>query len=146
MIRAAVIRASGVAQLVAAGLLALVGARFGTAGVLFAVRERAPTLDEGAPPARPPPPPAASASAAPPPRPAGSVVKAGTTLRLPLVVTLGADRSELRVNGTKVGNTPYVGEISCRAGESIKLDILPPRGNPTTIEKSCVPGTLRVGE
>lgn len=145
MIRAAVIRASGVAQLVAAGMLALVGARFGTAGVLFAVRERAPTLDEGAPPARPPAPPA-PASAAPPARPAGPVVKSGATLRLPLVVTLGADRSELRVDGLKVGNTPYVGEITCRAGETIKLDILPPRGNPTSIEKRCVPGTLRVGE
>lgn len=144
MIRGAVIRASGVAQLVAAGTLALVGARFGTAGVLFAVRERAPTLDSATAPAPPPPPPL-SASAAPP-RPAGSVVKSGTTLRLPLVVTAGPDRSELRVDGVKVGNTPYVGEITCRAGERIKLDILPPKGNPTTFEKSCVPGTLRLGE
>ncbi len=145
MIRDGVARASGVAQFVAAGLLALVGARFGTAGVLFAVRERAPTLDSAtAPP--PPPPPAASAQPAPPPRPLGSTVKSGTTLRLPLVVTAGPDRSELRVDGVRLGNTPYVGEITCKAGEQVKLDLLPPKGNPSSFERTCAPGTLRVGD
>lgn len=144
MIRDAVMRASGIAQLVAAGLLALVGARFGTAGVLHAMRERAPTLSSAAAPL-PPPPPATTAAPAPP-RPAASVVKSGTTLRLPLVVTVGPDRSELRVDGVRVGHTPYVGEITCKAGESVKLDVLPPKGNPSSFERSCVPGTLRVGE
>lgn len=144
MIRDTVSRASGVAQLVAAGLFAVIGARFGTAGVLFAIAERAPKLEvtADAPPAPPP-----KASSAPPaPAPTGEVAKSGTTLRLQIVVTAGSDRSELRVDGVKVGNTPYVGEITCKAGERIKIDLLPPKGMPTTHEKTCAPGTLRIGD
>jgi len=143
MMREAIVRASGVAQLVAAGMIALVGARFGTTGVLFAIRERAPTLDSAVAPAPPPPAPAPTAT---PARPAGSVVKSGTALRLPLVVTAGKDRSELRVDGVKVGQTPYVGEITCKAGERVRIDVLPPKGNPASYERGCVPGTLRVGD
>ncbi len=143
MIRASIARASSFAQLAAAGLVALSAARFGTAGVLFAIREQAPTLESAAAPAPPPPPPA---TRAPEPRPPASAVKSGTTLRVPLVVTLGPDRSEVRADGVKLGNTPYVGEVTCKAGESIRIDVTPPRGVPTSHEKRCAPGTLRVGD
>lgn len=145
MIRGAVLRASGVAQVVAAGLLAVMGVRFGAEGVLFAVRERAPTLDDTAPPPRPLP--AATASAAPiVAAPTGTPVKSGSAIRVPLVVTGGADRSELRVDGVKVGQTPYVGEVTCRAGEVVRLDLLPPKGLPSSHERKCIPGTIKIGD
>lgn len=144
MIRDAVVRASGIAQVVAAGLLAVMGVRFGAAGVLYAMRERAPTLDAtGAPSVRPPP----SASAVVPlPAPTGSQVKSGAALRVSLVVSGGPDRSELRVDGVKVGSTPYIGEVTCKAGDTVRLELLPPKGVPITHEKKCLPGTLRVGD
>jgi hypothetical protein len=146
MIRQMVINGAGVAQLIAAGLLALVGVRFGVSGVLFAVRAESPTLDSAA--RQPLPPPTATASEAPPvaPPPPGPVAKEGASLRLPLVVTAGPDRSELRVDGVRLGHTPYVGEVTCRAGETVKIDLLPPKGVPQSWERRCAPGTLRVGE
>lgn len=145
MIRDAVIRASGIAQVVAAGLLAVMGVRFGVTGVLFAMRERAPTLDGAA---APPPPRSASptATTAPVPTPAGTQVKSGAALRVSLVVTGGPDRSELRVDGVKVGSTPYVGEVTCKAGENVRLELLPPKGLPIAHERKCLPGTIRVGD
>lgn len=144
MIRDAVVRASGIAQVVAAGLLAVMGVRFGAAGVLYAMRERAPTLDAtGAPPVRPPP----SASAVVPlPAPTGGQVKSGAALRVSLVVSGGADQSELRVDGVKVGSTPYIGEVTCKAGDTVRIELLPPKGVPITHEKKCLPGTIRVGD
>jgi hypothetical protein len=146
MIRAAVARASGVAQVVAAGLLAVMGVRFGVEGVLFAVRERAPTLDDkAAPPPRSAP--TTTGSSAPvAPVPTGTPVKSGSAIRVPLVVTGGADRSELRVDGVKVGQTPYVGEVTCRAGEVVRLELLPPKGLPSSHERKCLPGTIKVEE
>ena len=146
MIRESVGRASSIAQLFAAATLALVGARFGAAGILFAVRERAPALESSRAPApippKPAPPPATSV--APPKQ--GEQVKVGASLRLSVVVTLSPDRSEVHVDGVNVGKTPYIGEVSCKAGEDVKFDVLPPKGNPKSFTKKCVPGTIRIGD
>jgi hypothetical protein len=142
MIRQSVGQASSWAQVGAALLLAAVGVRFAVAGLLFAIQERAPKLGD---------PTASSASAAPPdpappPVPTGPRALVGTPLRLSIVVNAEQDRSEVMIDGVHVGNTPYVGEVSCKAGQRIKIDVLPPKGAPDTFERVCAPGqTLHVG-
>jgi hypothetical protein len=49
-------------------------------------------------------------------------------LRTLLSVRHGDQRSEVYVNGEAVGNTPYVGDLSCRAGEPVKIEVLPRKG------------------
>jgi hypothetical protein len=145
MIRESIGRASSIAQLFAAATLALVGARFGVAGILFAVRERAPTLESARAPGPIAPKPLPSATASPA-QPKGEPVKVGTSLRLPMVITIGPDRSEVRIDGVKVGQTPYIGDVSCRAGEDVRIDLLPAKGQPQSFTKKCVPGTIRIGD
>jgi hypothetical protein len=83
----------------------------------------------------------------PPPAPA---VEAGAadkeTLRVTLVIALGPERSEVFVNGVAVGQSPYVGDWTCRRDEPLRIDVLPPRGAPLHAERPCSPGTVRVGE
>ena len=83
----------------------------------------------------PPPPPAADARTA-----------AKETLRVTLVISLGPERSEVFVNGVAVGQSPYVGDWTCRRDEPLRIDVLPPRGAPLHVERPCSPGTVRVGE
>jgi hypothetical protein len=145
MSRAVLGRASSVAQLVAAGTLALVGVRFGGEGILYAVHSRAPVLDSAKPaPPAPPAPPASTPAPAPTPR--GPTAKHGAALRLSLVVSTGAQRSAVIVDGVTVGHAPYIGEVTCKAGEKVKIDLLPPKGTPKRFERLCAPGGLRIGD
>lgn len=141
MIRQGVARASGWAQVAAALLLAAVGVRFAVSGMLFAIGERAPKLGETAPSALP----TASSAPAPPPKPTGPTATLGAPLRLSLVVTAEQERSEVLVDGVQVGQTPYLGEVSCKAGELVRIQLLPPKGPPSSFERRCAPGTLRIG-
>jgi len=61
-----------------------------------------------------------------------------------LSVEVGPPRSELRVNGRLVGKTPYVGQIGCQRGQTLKLDILPPKGMPKQFEIPCLAGEMRL--
>jgi len=140
MIRQSVGRAASWAQLCAALLLAVAGARFGVAGLLFAVRAQAPELSSATSPA----PPAPASAIAPVPPPTGPTVKVGAALRVPIVVNAKQERSEVRVDGVRVGHSPYVGEVSCKAGEQVKIDVLPPQGVPLSFERRCAPGTLHI--
>lgn len=61
-----------------------------------------------------------------------------------LSVQVGPTRSELRVNGALVGQTPFLGQISCEQGQTVKLDVLPPKGVPKRYEIPCLPGEMRL--
>jgi len=61
-----------------------------------------------------------------------------------LSVNAGPARSELRVNGALVGRTPFLGQISCERGQTVRLDVLPPQGLPNHYEIPCLPGEMRL--
>lgn len=63
-----------------------------------------------------------------------------------LSVQAGPARSELRVNGTLLGKTPFLGQVSCERGEAVKVDVLPPKGLPRHYEIPCLPGEMRLRE
>ena len=63
-----------------------------------------------------------------------------------LSIQVGAPRSELRVDGVLVGRTPYVGQISCQLGRTVKIDLLPPKGMPKVYQIPCLPGEMRLRE
>jgi hypothetical protein len=61
-----------------------------------------------------------------------------------LSIQVGAPRSELRVDGLLVGRTPYVGQIGCERGRTVKIDLLPPKGMPKHYEIPCIDGEMRL--
>jgi hypothetical protein len=61
-----------------------------------------------------------------------------------LSVQAGVPRSELRVNGSLVGKTPFLGQISCERGQTVRLDVLPPKGVPSHYEIPCLAGEMRL--
>jgi hypothetical protein len=61
-----------------------------------------------------------------------------------LSVQAGAPRSELRINGELVGKTPFVGQISCERGQTVKVDLLPPKGLPSHYAIPCLEGEMRL--
>lgn len=142
MMRASVARAAGFAQVAAALLLCVVGVRFAVAGMLFAIEAREPALASaaGVQPAAP----VAKPSAKPASGGAPSVAS-GSPLRVPLVVQSSDERAEVLVGGSSVGHTPYLGEVSCKAGERLKIDVLPRKGPPRSFEPRCAPGAIRLG-
>jgi len=70
----------------------------------------------------------------------------GTPIRMTAMVTAGPDRSDVFIDGANVGKSPYVGDISCRAGDTVLVRIVPIRGNPIEFQRPCTKGTLRVDE
>ncbi|OQX66660.1 MAG: hypothetical protein B6A08_19370 [Sorangiineae bacterium NIC37A_2] len=54
-----------------------------------------------------------------------------------LMVDFGPPRSEVFVQGRLVGNTPYAGQVACRDGDKIKVDVVPPKGLPITKIMLC---------
>lgn len=154
MIASALRRVQKVAEWVAAGLLAVLAVRFAWVAVAAARNEstprvsRVPSADVTAPLH-----PLLSALLAPPPIPRDEEPRsqiagpdAGLPIRALLVVTAGAPRSEILVNGVHTGNSPYVGDIACRRDDRVKIDVVPPKGVPLRFERICVDGTLRVGD
>jgi hypothetical protein len=61
-----------------------------------------------------------------------------------LSVQVGQARSELRVDGLLVGRTPYVGQIGCERGTTVKIDLLPPKGMPKHYEVPCLEGEMHL--
>ena len=80
---------------------------------------------------------APSASVAPPLPP-------GTPTRVKLIVMAGPDRSDVSVDQANLGKTPFIGDMSCRAGEVVHIHLTPPQGNALDFERACLPGTIRV--
>ncbi|MEZ4226337.1 MAG: hypothetical protein R3B13_35660 [Polyangiaceae bacterium] len=145
MIRAAVSRAAAVARLSAALLLCAAAGRFALSAVAETVQQKAPEMVPSAIVDRPiitadPP--------APPPAPqlTGPTVERGKSIRIPIVVSVGEDRSEVRINGVEVGHSPYVGEVSCKAGESVNIELVPTRGPLRQFQRVCGPSAIRITE
>ena len=145
MIRAGVAVAAAVARLGAALLVFVASAKFTVTAVTDAIGREAPKMvpsaltDRPIITADPPAPP-------PAPKPAGPSAVRGSSLRIPVVVAIGKDRSIVRINGTDVGHSPYVGEVSCKAGETVRIEIIPNTGTSQVILRECAPGALRLTE
>jgi hypothetical protein len=64
-------------------------------------------------------------------------------INVPIMVDVGPSRSEVYVNGTRRGHTPFIGEVSCVPGSPVRVEIVPPSGLPKKGSLECQPGTLR---
>lgn len=56
-----------------------------------------------------------------------------------ILIDLGPPRSEVFVDGRKVGQTPFLGQVKCRPGREIKIQIVPERGLPFEERRLCPP-------
>jgi hypothetical protein len=146
MIRETVGRAADVARFIAFGMLAVCGGRFAATGIAYAVERSAGPAPASAS-AKPnlPPPVVSRPMQSAKPVATKPPIKAGTSLRLSLMVRAEPDRSEVLVDGVNLGKSPYVGEVTCKAGEKIEIQMIPPKGLPRRFERMCEPGaTLRI--
>jgi len=73
-------------------------------------------------------------------------VKVPKPVHMYLVIRTPPDRTEVRVDGVLVGETPYLGEISCQPNRPVRITLVPPSGMPRTFERSCAATTLHVDE
>ncbi len=98
----------------------------------------------------PPEAPAASASGGPSASPLASsagfasTAPPGKPVRTRLSISAGPDRATLFVDGSRLGQIPYVGETSCRMGEKVIVEIVPQKGEKLRFERVCSGGTIRV--
>jgi hypothetical protein len=65
-------------------------------------------------------------------------------IRPQLYVNAGPERSYVYVNGNRVGQTPFVGEVTCREGDPVRVDVDPPKGVPMRFVGQCVGRMLTV--
>ena len=123
-------------RLAAAALLTVVAGRY-----LWVTAEIAWT----GPPTPPP-----SASAAPSGSgaiPLGSALpltSSGKPIRVKLIITEGEDRSSVRVDGARMGQSPLLTDFSCREGETVVVELTNSKGQARTYMRPCTPGTIRV--
>jgi len=61
-----------------------------------------------------------------------------------LAISAGAPRSEVYVNGARLGLSPYLGDFTCKRGEKLKIEIVPARGALVVREATCEGKTLRI--
>ncbi len=59
-----------------------------------------------------------------------------------IVVDWGPERSQVFIGGTRVGRTPYGGQVSCKAGDVLKVTLLPPMGAPLEKLMLCNESTV----
>ena len=78
------------------------------------------------------------------PVPSGDSPAAGRPVSVMLSVDYGTPRSDVYVNGRKVGQTPYLGDTSCKAGQALKIEIVQAKGVPLTYDRVCVGGSLQI--
>jgi hypothetical protein len=70
-------------------------------------------------------------------RPAIDPALVGKPLRITLSVSSGSPRSEVYVNGSHVGNAPFLGDTSCKAGQMLRIEVVPAAGAPFTYQRVC---------
>ncbi len=68
----------------------------------------------------------------------------GTPIRVKLIVLSGPDRSDVYVDQANLGKTPFIGDMSCRSGETVHIRLTPPQGKDIELERPCAAGTIRV--
>jgi hypothetical protein len=98
--------------------------------------EQAVLAEELTPPPSAPPP--------PPPRSRSVEAPSGPSMRLMLSVLVGPERSEVYVNGRRVGLSPYLGDLTCKQGEDLKIEVVPVRQPLITRQAKCVGRTLLI--
>jgi len=127
-------RAASISRAFAAFLVAVVSARFAVASFEHAFG----TTTSASP--------SSSASGAPHtaplarPKTASSQVVArapGPPRSIQLGISAGPGRSEIYVNGRLLGNTPFVGDTSCKTGMPLKIELVPPSGPPLVYDREC---------
>ncbi len=146
-LRASVSRATHAAQIAAAVLVLTCAARFAWLACVTAARARVRTEVPAL--AVPVDSVDSKRTAGPAPQTRSSAAKAtapGKPVRMSLSVNLGPARSEVYVGGRLRGRTPLIGEISCRNGQPLKLEIVPKQGAAQRVDGVCHPGTWRVTE
>lgn len=84
--------------------------------------------------------PAEEIEALPAPAPAPEV----KSLRLFLSVVVGPERSEVFVNGARLGLSPYLGDFTCKQGESLAIDIVPVERPLITRRATCAGKTVLI--
>lgn len=138
-------------QLLSAGLGAALGLRvmIGAIGEARAWRTIAATAASAPEPPQPPallrladelvgaPPP-------PPPPPPRPELASGASVRLLLSVDVGPERSEVFVNGRRLGLSPYLGDFTCKQGEDLKIEVVPVRHPLVTRQAKCVGRNLLI--
>lgn len=140
-------RAAEVSRFVAAILILCISVRFALASVRHALGVSRATFAE-TPAPHPASDPHSSASgkavsgAASPPVP-GSL-PSGRPLRMTLGVSVGSPRSEVYVNGSLVGQTPFLGDTSCKSGQSVRIEVVPDKGPPLTYLRECLGGSVDI--
>jgi hypothetical protein len=71
-------------------------------------------------------------------------VEYGVPLRLTLSVLVGPPRSEVYVNGSRIGNSPYLGDFSCKSGERLHVEVVPEKEPLITRTAICEGSMLSV--
>lgn len=71
------------------------------------------------------------------PVPGGEHKKAGAVRARRLIVDVGEDRSDVFVDGQRLGQVPYVGQWACATGDTLALTLMPPAGVPTDYRVPC---------
>jgi hypothetical protein len=141
-------RSAAVSRVVAILLVTLVSLRFSVASVQRALdvsqgnfAEKPVSHDDSQRPAsvtkqaKP-----ESRASAPPP----AAVASGQPRRMTLGVSAGPPRSDVYVNGRNVGQTPFLGDTSCKTGQAIRIEIVPKRGAPLVYSRDCSGGALEI--
>jgi hypothetical protein len=143
-------RCADSAHFVAVVLVTAASARFAAAGFEHAMtvsranfadrpaaHETGPVGAVSSAPTKPAPAPPAPPSTAPAPQ---------SPLRMTLGVNYGPARSEVYVNGRLVGQTPFLGDTSCKSGQPVRIEIVPPTTAPLTYARRCVGGAIEIND
>lgn len=147
--RASVVRTAVAARFAAAVLVAMAAARLAVTAALGAVHASTPELPSPgvrAASSTTSAPPAASSSRAVRAQAAASAGTPGKPVRMNLVVTV-AGRSEIYVNDFLVGKSPYIGDVACKVGKPVTIEVVPAKGESKIYKRGCFEnGTIRVGD
>jgi len=54
-----------------------------------------------------------------------------------ILVDIGPPRSDVFVDGRRVGQTPFLGQVRCRPGREISIHVIPERGLPLQEKRVC---------
>lgn len=144
--RALLVRLAALGRLGAAALVAVAAVRLAFVATLGAMSAGAHHLATK-------PAPSAVASALPAPSARAKRVhkaeqskKSGKPVLVNLVVTAGG-RSEVYVDHDYVGKSPYIGDVSCKVGGRVTIQLVPAKGAPRTFKQKCVEGaTIQIGD
>ena len=135
------------ARFVAALLVAAASLRFGFAGFQEALESTEPSfaskprsnssVERPIVSAAPP-------SSSSPLEPGGAPAPDGAPVRVTLAVTEAPARSEVYVNGRLVGHSPFLGDVSCKRGSEVRVEVVPAKRAPLVATRPCNGDTIRI--